>query len=726
MKKRLAGMVGRVLGVCAVVALGAAAPHAASIRLPRSGTALSPQDRASLLVSAMTLDQKIAQLHGRLGPVPELPECGDNLTRQIPGIPALQIPTFRIANGAVGIGGGDCSPQDQATALPSSLGLAASFDTSLATTYGDLMGKEARALGLSEIEGPGMNLARVGEGGRNFEYLGEDPYLAGTIASSEIKGIQRNDVLAMAKHYVLNEQEANRNKISVQVDDRTLHELYLLPFEMAVKDGHVASIMCSYNRIGATYACDDPYTLTTVLRDQWGFRGYVQSDFGATHSTAISLNAGEDLEMFQGTNYSATKIKTALANGSLTEATIDKALKRRYTQMFTYGLFDRPIVHGSVNAPTGGARARTVAEDSAVLLKNEQSLLPIDASKVHSIALIGQSTFAGQAVTGGGGSSHVVPPYTVSPLQGLRNVLAKLHSTATVEQVIVGRNNSNLAAATAAAARADMVIVMAGVITDEGHDRTNLSLPNKQDALISAVAAANSKTAVVLKDSGPVLMPWLGAVPAVLEAWYPGQEDGNAVADLLFGLANPSGKLPVTYPATAADTPTALRARYPGVDSNGDRIPEVYYTEGLAMGYRWYESQQITPLFPFGYGLSYTTFQISDLVTTRKAGRNAPITVQFAVRNTGAVAGSEVAQVYLGLPAGAGEPAKRLVGFQKVSLRPGQEKVVTITIDPAAANHPLSIWNDSTQSWRTVPGDYQVYVGDSSVNTPLSDRVTVR
>jgi beta-glucosidase len=700
-------------------ALAGTRPRAtAADGLPWMNTSLSPQQRAHLLVSAMTLDQKIEQLHGQPGPVPELPECGSP-SRHVPGIPELAIPTFRITNGPTGIGQGDCSPQDPATALPSSLGLAASFDPSLAYRYGDLMGSEARTLGLDEVEGPGMNMARAGQGGRNFEYLGEDPVLAGTLAASEIRGIQSHDVIAMAKHYVLNDQEQNRMTVHVISGDRVLHELYLPPFEMAVKDGHVGSFMCSYNLIGDTHACDDSQTMSTVLRGQWGFKGYVQSDFGATHSTAQSLNAGEDFEMNTGVWYTPDNINAALADGSLSMDTINRALERRYAQMFAFGIFDRPVTRGTIDAQADGATARAVGEQSSVLLKNDGPVLPLDAAKINSIALIGQQTFAGAAVTGGGGSSKVVPLYTVSPLQGLQNVLGQLGSPAAVHQVIVANDNSNLAAATQAAASADVTIVMAGAVTSEGSDRSSLSLPGGQDALISAVAAANPRTVVVLKDGDPVLMPWADQVPALLEAWYPGEEDGNIVARLLFGLDNPSGKLPVTYPRSAADTPTSTPERYPGVTVNG--VPTVTYSEGLDLGYRWYTANGIQPLFPFGYGLSYTTFSFSHLTVSPRLAPGGQVTVGADLTNTGSRAGADVAQVYLSFPAQAGEPPVQLKAFRKVSLEPGQTRHLTFHLGQRA----FSVWNTGAQAWNTAGGTYTVRVGDSSANLPLQAPVTV-
>jgi beta-glucosidase len=698
--------------------------------LPWMDASLSPEARSELLINVMTLEQKIQQLAGARGAIPELPECGTP-GRHVPGIPELGIPTFRITNGPVGLGGGDCSPQDKATALPVALGLAASFDQDLAYAYGNLMGGEARTLGLHELEAPGINLARLGENGRNFEYMGEDPYLAGVLASKEIQGIQDNDIIAMSKHYVLNDQEQNRGSVNVNIAENVLHELYLLPFEMSVKDGNVGSIMCSYNRVGGTYACENEYLLNTVLRDQWGFKGYVQSDFGATHSTAPALNAGLDFEMQSNRFFNDVAIKAALDNKSLTIETINQALDRRYVQMFKYGIFDRPIVRGTIDAETNGSQAREIAEQTAVLLKNEGNLLPLDSS-VDSIALIGKGTFVDAAVAGGGGSSRVIPLYTVAPLQGLQNALVKLGSDATITKVTVATDNSNLDAAVAAAKDADVVILMAGVVTSEGRDRPSLALPDNQDAMISAISEANEKTALVLKDGDPVLMPWVNEVPAILEAWNPGQEDGNVVANLLFGLANPSGKLPVTYPVSKADTPTSTADRYPGInqgvlDSNGREIPQVYYSEGLEMGYRWYDAQGIKPLFAFGYGLSYTDFENSKLVVTPKTTDGTkPIKVSFFVQNTGEVAGAEVPQVYLGLPENANQPPKRLVGFEKIWLKPGEKKHVSITIDPSATNHPLSIWDANTDAWKTLDGSYKVYVGNSSDKITLTDSITVR
>jgi beta-glucosidase len=750
----------RLIRVSAVLALGLAVQSypLEAATLPWMDTTLPAEQRTALLIAAMTLDQKFEQIVGAPGIVPELPQCFG--ARHVPGIPSLQIPTLRITNGPVGIGQNDCVPPNtpglpfaafssplsaKATALPSGMAIAASFDPVVASQFGDLIGTEARNLALHVLEGPGINMARVPEGGRNFEYFGEDPLLTGTMAVNEIRAIQSHGVIGMAKHMVGNEQETNRMTVNEFIDDRVLHELYLLPFEMSVKDGDTAAVMCSYPSVNGSFSCENKHILTDVLRGQWGFKGYVQSDFFAVHSTAPTLLAGMDHEMpglplpppLDGPWFAPAKLTAALNANLITVADIDQALGRRYTQMFRLGIFDRPVAQTPIDAVGDGAIARSLGEQSAVLLKNANDLLPIDAKAVHSIALIGQADYATKAVAGCcGGSSDVIPLYTVTPLQGVQNVLAALGSSATANLTVVANDNSNLTTAVAAARAADVVIVLAGTISDEGQDLVTIALPNNQDTMISAVAAANPSTAVVLKDNASSLLPWIDQVPAVLEAWFPGQEDGNIVARLLFGLANPSGKLPVTFPKHANDTPITSPRQWPGVDAQGNPVPvrppnnvptTVEYSEGLQIGYRWYDAQGIQPLFPFGHGLSYTTFEISKLEVTPKVSDGThPLLVQFFVTNTGSHYGAEVPQVYLGLPASLGEPPKRLVAFQKVWLNPGEKTKIKISIDPGATNHPLGYWDSTAQAWKIADGTYQVYVGNSAVNIVLNDSITVR
>ena len=735
-----------------IMLLGALAPRAARSQTapdttPWMNVSLTPDTRAASLVRAMTLPEKLEQMVGTPGLVPELPQCYG--TRHVNGVPRLHIPTLRITNGPVGVGESDCvlvptanvlgraqmsRLLPHATALPSGMAVAASFDTAVARRFGDVIGAESRDLALDVLEGPGVNLARVPQAGRNFEYFGEDPYLTGTMAVAEIRAIQSHGVIAMAKHFVANEQETNRFTVDETVDDRALHELYLLPFEMSVKDGRVAAIMCSYNMVNGVYACEDKHHLTDVLRTAWGFTGYVQSDFTALRSTAGSLLAGADHDMpgtfvnngvRSGPYYAAPRLLNALATHQIAEANIDSALARRYREMFRLGIFDRLVVEAPIDTVRDGAMAASIGEQSAVLLKNADGMLPLDPKTLRSLAIIGRSAYASQAVAGCcGGSSDVAPLYTVTPLDGMRRTLASFGSHATASLTVVADDNANLADAVTAARSSEVAVVFAGTIADEGRDRTTISLGPQQDSLIEAVASANPRTIVVLEDNASTLVPWIDRVPAVLEAWFPGQETGDIVARLLLGAATPSGRLPITFPVRESDLPAHAAQQWPGVDSTGAAVPiprannaptHVQYSEGLEIGYRWFDAQRIAPRFPFGFGLSYTTFAIRDVsVTPKRSGATQPIVVQLTVTNTGPRRGAEVPQVYLGMPPGLGEPPKRLVGFAKVWLDPGETRRVRIVIDPAAANHPLGRWDSAAQQWAIASGTYGVMVGTST------------
>ncbi len=781
--------------------------------------------RAKLLLAAMTLEQKMQQLTGAMPEIlPELPQCYG--ARHVTGIAALNIPTLRITNGPVGLGQNDCvstsihdqvkagtksftaaytdTSSAQATALPSALGAAASFDPGVAGAYGEIIGTEMNNLALHVFEAPGVNMARIPVLGRNFEYFGEDPYLTGVMGVAEIKAVQAKGLIGMAKHFVGNEQETNRQKIQETIDPQVLREIYLLPFEMAVKDGKTASIMCAYNYVNGSSSCESKELLTNILRNDWGFTGYVQSDFFAMKSTVGTMQAGMDHEMPIPQYWSRTSLSAALAAGSITTAMLDKALERRYTQMFKYGIFDRPLKQTPIDFTGNGQKAREIGTRSAVLLQNNGAL-PLSPN-VRKVVVIGKATqvYAQKAVAGGarvdieiaGGSSDVMPNYTVKPVDGIRNMLKTLgNTTATVQLILV--DDANLAATidgvsrtfadvTAAAAGADAVIVMAGTIAEEGADRlttrdgsslasdvvplagtakagdgssldwyvkgslTVPATPNGAAAMVknsntvamieSIMAAAPdmaAKTTLVLKDNAGVAMPaaLVGASgPAILEVWFPGQEDGNIVADLLFGQKNPSGKLPVTFPyAGKGFLDSVTTKQYPGEILPDGVTQVVEYEEKLHMGYRWYDgniSGQCTEVsgtnpcvaFPFGHGLSYTTFSLTSPSVqpkTNAATRSTTYEVKTTVRNTGSRAGSEAVQVYLSLPAGASsvgaaQPPKRLVGFQKVELAAGESKEVTITLDPSASNHPLSVWSKSYNMWITPSGTYTVHVGKSS------------
>jgi beta-glucosidase len=674
------------LVLAAVLGLSLAAPATAvADAQPWRDARQSPDRRAAELVAAMTLDEKISQLH--LQPDAEH-------QRFVPPIPRLGVPGFRIANGPAGMGPADDKPQKPATALPATMALASTFDTDLARRYGRLIGDETRALAHNVSEGPDINIARVPRNGRTFEGMGEDPVLVGALGAADIRGIQENGTIAEVKHYAANNQETDRHSIDEHIDERTLNELYLPHFEQAVTEGHAGSVMCAYPKINGVFTCENPALLQDKLRDDWGFKGFVQSDWGAAHSTVGSANAGMNLEMIDGTWY-GDKMKQAVLAGQVSEQRVDQLLLPRFRTMFAFGQFDHPPVLTPLPTAQHDAAAKQFAERGMVLLRNEHAQLPLDPA-VKSIALIGP--FATKAKTGGGGSSAVIPTSTVDPLPGLR---ARVPGAA-----VTSDDGSDPARAAALAAGSEVAVVMVGDNEAEGKDRPSLALDGNQDALVAAVAAANPHTVVVVKSGGPVLMPWVSSVPAILQAWYPGQQDGAAVASVLFGDVNPSAKLPITFPAADADTPANTAARFPGVNGVAE------YSEGLQVGYRWFDAQGKEPLFPFGYGLSYTTFAFSGL-SVRSAGDGA--TATFTVRNTGHRAGAEVAQLYLGFPAAAGEPPRQLKGFSRVELAPGQSRRVTIHLDARA----FSVWNAGSHAWTPVKGGFTVQVGDSSRSLPL-------
>ncbi len=773
--------------------------------------------RAKMLLSAMTLEQKLQQLTGAIPEVlPDLPECFG--ARHVTGIAALNIPTFRITNGPVGLGQNDCvslevaktPAQDlgfgpivigaythpssaKATALPSAMAAAASFDPAMASLYGDVIATEMHNLGLHVFEAPGVNLARLPILGRNFEYFGEDPFLSGLMAVAETKAVQSRGLIAMPKHYAANEQETNRMTVQTTVDRQTLRELYLLPFEMAVKDGKAASVMCAYNYVNGQSSCESKELLTDILRTDWGFTGYVQSDFFAMKSTVATLANGMDHEMPLPNHWAPTKIKAALAKGELTAAQIDSALERRYTQAIKFGIFDRKLARSPIDFAAGGAKAREIGGRGTVLLQNNGAL-PL-RSDLKSLVLIGKASqvYAQQAVAGGavvgepmgagGGSSDVVPNYTVTPVEGLRSALSK---RAAVKLILVDDDNAtatidgksaSFADAVSEAAKADAVVMMAGTISEEGADRATfadtsgkrLAAPaslgssldwyagrsnniatsdgknavknSRTTAMIDAFLAARStsgkamaaKSVLVLKDNAGVAMPasLAGANgPAILEVWFPGQEDGNIVADILFGKTNPSGKLPVTFPLAGMGFLDKIgAAQFPGVISADGKQQTVTYSEKLAIGYRWYDSnaggncaekagKNPCVAFPFGHGLSYTRFSIGKTGLTADAA-SGTWTATARVTNSGKRAGAEVVQVYLQLPpsanaVGAKQPPRRLIGFQKIELAPGASGDVQIVIDPAASNHPLSVWDEAQHKWVTPKGNYTVWLGRSS------------
>ena len=684
------------VGIAVVGAL-LAVPSTASARTDADPPP-TPEQQAAALVAQMTLDEKISQMH-------TTGKGAGGIARLVPGIPRLGIPDLRISNGPAGVGTGSVPDQPSATALPAPVALAATFDTDLAHSYGMVEGTETLDVGHNLLEAPDVNIVRVPQGGRAFENYGEDPFLAGQLAAANIKGIQRPGLMAEVKHYAANDQETARKTINEAIDDRTLHEIHLPAFEDAVKQSDVATVMCAYPAINGSFSCENKHLLTDILRGQWGFGGFVQSDASATHTAVGSAQAGQDLELRDNGPYDQ-ELKAAVLAGTVSMQTLDTMIIRRLATEIRFGLFNHPATITPIDAAAGGAVARTIAEQSTVLLKNAGGQLPLAPGALHSIAVVGP--YAQQVHPGGGGSSHVKPLYTVSPVQGIQQ-------RAGTGVTVTSADGSDTAAAAQLAQAADVAVVIVGDVEKEGADRPNMSLTGNQDALVQAVAAANPHTIVVVDSGAPVLMPWIDTVPAALEAWYPGEEDGNALASILFGDVNPSGKLPVTFPRTETQTPVATPDRWPGVNGTA------HYSEGLQVGYRWYDAQNQDPLFPFGFGLSYTTFAFRHLTVTPVLVPGGFVKVGVDVTNTGTRAGTEVAQVYVTDPATAGEPPRQLKGFQKVTLQPGQTRHLMFTLDERA----FSVWDATAQQWTTVVGRYRVSVGDSSRNLPLSARVRV-
>jgi beta-glucosidase len=699
--------------------------------LPWMNSQLSPDQRADLLLKQMTLDEKIQLVHGSMAMIgPKIPGAlgGDGY---VPGISRLGIPDLNLIGAGVGVTNLGRRPQGMATALPASLSETATWDLKLAYEFGKVIGRETRDQGFNVSLGGGIDIMREPRNGRNFEYHGEDPLLAGKIIGQELKAIQDQGVIADIKHYAVNAQETDRTGVSSNLDKRSMRELDLLAFEIGIKDSGVGTVMCSYNRVNEVYACENDYLLTQVLKKDWGFPGWVMSDWGATHSTVKAALAGLDQEFFEN-KYFSLPLKKAVESGEVPLSRLDDMVHRILRTMFSFGVIDNPPVIKPIDARAGAAVALRVAEQGSVLLKNSANQLPLVRSALHSIAIIGAHADAG--VLSGGGSAQVdpvggnaVPPKEVPPgpygflkvfIWDPSSPLEAIRAKAPNAKVIYD-DGTNPATAAKLARDSDIAIVFVSQHTSEGEDLPNLTLPDHQDDLIKQVAAANSHTIVVLETGDPVLMPWLDSVTAVLESWYPGQKGGEAIANLLFGDVNPSGKLPISFPKNEADLPhLTIPIPPPSKESPATDVMPVpvfidsNYTEGLKVGYRWYDAENKEPLFPFGFGLSYTTFAYSQL----KVVSGNPVTLNFTVTNTGSRDGAEVAQVYLGLPASAGEPPKRLVAWEKVQLAPSQSRTITLSLDQQA----MSIFNVDKDSWVVLPGDYLVSAGGSSRSLPLS------
>ncbi len=744
--------------MCLFVALAVSsvtAPVRAAAQFPRQpekpkgpwmDKSLSPDQRADLVIGKMTLDEKISLLHGtgfRFGPPGSQPP-----TRSlggagfIPGIYRLGIPDLQLSDAALGVARGNEFGR-YSTLLPSGVAEASSWDLDVAREFGVLIGRELRDQGFNMTLGGGVNLDREPRNGRNFEYQGEDPVLAGTMVGAMMKAEQEQGVIGDIKHYALNDQETGRSYVDVKISKRAMRESDLLAFEIAVKESGAGAVMCSYNLVNGDYACENRYLLDDVLKKDFGFKGFVVSDWGATHSTIKAALAGLDMEQ-PGDGYFGEALKKAVESGEVPMARLNDMVHRLLRTEFAVGLFDQPEPRQVPDIFKGFEVSRRIAEAGSVLLKNASHQLPLNASNVKSIAIIGSHADVG--VLSGGGSAQVDPPggnavapppppsgarrsfnrgpvwFPSSPLKAIQ---------AKVPNAKVEFNAGTDAASAAELAKtSEVAIVFVNQPTSEGRDVPSLSLPDNQDALVEAVAAANRHTIVVLETGGAVTMPWLDKVSAVLEAWYPGIKGADAIANIIFGDVNPSGKLPMTFPASEAQLPHAEIAKQPPAGPNdmkpifpgapfkvNTRQFEVDYKEGAKVGYKWYEAQDQKPLFPFGFGLSYTSFEYSNL---RVVAGDSP-SVSFTVANTGTRAGAETAEVYASLPKFANESFKRLVAWQKVQLAPGESRQITLALNP----HYLSIYNEDKNGWELLSGEYKVMVGPSSATTPLNANLHV-
>jgi beta-glucosidase len=709
---------------------------------PWMNASLSPDERADLVLKELTLDEKIALLHGVGMPTddPITPEnaASNRGVGYDAGVPRLGIPGIDMSDAAYGVRSSGVNGR-YSTALPANVAAAASWDTDAAFEYGALIGRELRAQGFNMSLGGGADITREPRNGRTFEYLGEDPVLAGTLVARLIEGTQSEHVIGDIKHYAFNDQESGRTAVNAIIGDRAARESDLLAFEIGIEKGHPAAVMCSYNRLNGIYACENQYLLNQVLKKEWNFRGFVVSDWGGTHSTEKASAAGLDNEQ-PGWVFYSDLYKAAVQAGKIPVAELDEHVHRILRSMFAAGLIDHPRQRSVIDPFAGLEIARKIEESGIVLLKNDHAALPLNAAQIHTIAVIGAHSDVG--MISGGGSAQVDPPggNAISPPgQGATHWQEQIWFPTSPLKAIKARApqatvtydpGTNPAAAAAAAKGADVAVVFAYQWESEGLDLTTLSLPLHQDELVAAVAAANPHTIVVLETGSPVTMPWVAAPAAILEAWYAGSDGANALGNVLFGSVNPSGKLPNTFPKSDADLPHPTIVQPPpesrhfsGPVSPVERaagLPSFdrEYNEGVKVGYKWYDAEKKPVLFPFGYGLSYTSYRYSGLsVTPEKT-----IKVTFTVANTGARSGAEIAEVYASLPASAQEPPKRLVGWSRVKIDAGGQQTVTVDIDPKY----LSIFDESAQAWKLVPGDYTILVGGSSQDLPLKATVSLK
>lgn len=717
----------------------------------------TPDQRADEALAQMTLDEKVTMLHGNFGSIlrktrPDEKRIGAG---HVPGVARLGIPDLYESDGGLGVGnGGSLRPGDVATALPSALAMGASFDPDIAYAGGAMIGAEARAKGFNVLLAGGINLTRDAWAGRNFEYFGEDAWLSGVMGGEGIRGIQSNGIISTVKHFALNSQESGRYVLDARISEGALRESDLLAFQIAIERGQPGSVMCAYNKVNGDWACENAFLLTDVLRRDWRYPGFVMSDWGGVHSTVKAANAGLDQQSGQELDkavYFGPALKTAVEAGDVALPTIDAKVRRILRTMFASGIVDRPAP--TTPQPIDYAAHATVAQRAAeagiVLLKNDRDMLPL-VRAAKKVVIIGGHADIG--VLSGGGSSQVQAvsgsPLRVPIPDGPKNLsfikttyqgnapLAAIRACLPQADVTY-LDGTDIAAATAAARDADAVLVFAEQWRTEALDVETLALPSNQDALIKAVAAVNPRTTVVLQTGGAVLMPWLGEVAAVVEAWYPGERGGEAIARVLFGEVDASGRLPLSFPAHDRQQP---RADIPGLAnvkaamiaeankpptkgattidiSGGVQGFAVDYVEGADVGYRWFERVGEKPLFPFGYGLSYTRFAYSALSVT---GGVKP-TLAFTVRNVGPRTGTDVPQGYAAIAGADGKPIRRLVGFQRVTLAPGEAKRIIMAIDPRL----IARFDAKQRRWAVAGGSTTFSIGTDAQTMVLNAKAQI-
>jgi beta-glucosidase len=713
------------LAFCCVVLLAAlGAPAVATDDRPWDDRSLSAGERAQMALDAMTQEEKLSLAHGGLGAPwghEPKPDGAIGSAGYVPGVARLRIPPLQETDAELGIANpGYIRPADTATAMPSNLALASTWDLALAGRQGEAVGAEARAKGFSVLLGGTANLIRDPRGGRNFEYFSEDPLLTGMMAGSAIGGVQSRHLISTMKHFALNAQETDRVVLDARINPADARESDLLAFEIAMEKGRPGSVMCAYNQVNEAYSCENPWLLDHILKGDWRYPGFVMSDWGAVHSTVRSAMAGLDQEsgdQLDTENFFETPLARALGDGAVPQMRLDDMVRRILTSIFASGLYDDPPTPASIDAAPSDRTALEVAREGVVLLKNDK-ILPLPAN-VARLAVIG--AHADKGVLSGGGSSQVVPRGGVAAVEPSKTVDGALifDPSSPLESIrrqfpraqVEYDDGSDPERAAKIAARADVAIVFADQWMTETADAPDLSLPDGQDGLIEGIAKVNPRLVVVLETGGPVLMPWLDKTPAVLEAWYPGQKGGDAIAEAISGAINPSGHLPVTFPLSEAQLPHPKIAGDPkgaprGPVGRGGRYGAIFtanYSEGGAVGYKWFEQNEERPLFPFGFGLSYTTFSLRDLTI---AVDGDAVKASVSVRNTGGRTGGVVPQFYASGPSSAILPL-RLVGWSRIVLQPGEERRVTISVDPRL----LARFDEEGRRWRVLAGTYRITAG---------------